>query len=72
MDWGIELEKKKKMTKNIFMDFFDRFFWKFFNLLENTPTLALHIFLDITPTIFLFHTMKKSLVWSFQNTPNIY
>ena len=67
MDWGIELEKKF-VQKNIFMDFFDRFLGKFCIILENTPTLALHIFLDITPTVFLLHTMKESLVWSSQNT----
>ena len=69
LKWTGELSLRRNFVqKNIFMDFFDRFLGKFCIILENTPTLALHIFLDITPTVFLLHTMKESLVWSSQNT----
>ena len=70
--WTRNLSLRRKNDKKIFSwIFFDRFFWKFFIILENTPTLALHIFLYITTTIFLLNTMKESLVWSSQNTQDL-
>ena len=63
---------RKKFTKKYFHGFFlIDFFGYFFIRLENTPTLAFNIFIDITLKIFLLHTMKESLVWTYQNTHNL-
>ena len=65
MDLGFKYETNK------WQNTFSWIFWYFSIRLENILTLEFNNFIDITLTIFLLHTMKDSLVWSYQNTHNL-